>query len=194
MSENVYQAPKSGLIEDSEQRGTQFYVVSQAKLSVLYLATLGMYGVYWFYAHWRHHRDYTGEKNLPVMRGIFNIFFTHSLFAEIDFRLRDQRLEYSWSPYLLATFFVVTTIAGNVLDQLSYNEIGSPMTDVFSLLTLPVLLSILLKAQNAANLSQGDEHGERNSHFTVFNYLWLVPGMLLWALLVIGLLDLFGLL
>jgi len=192
MTDEIYKPPESDLVSGREEQTHRFFIVSKSKLAVLYLATLGLYLLYWFYSNWRSFRDTTGEKLWPIPRAIFYIFFTHSLFNKVDANLKAREIEFAWSPNLLATLFVILSIAGNVLDRLSFREIGSPYTDVVSIAILPVALLILLKAQQAINLSEDDPEGSSNSRFTVFNYLWIGLGFLFWALIVLGLLEMFG--
>ena len=168
-------------------------MVSKTKLSVLYLATLGLYAVYWFYANWKKYRDATGQKLWPIPRAIFYIFFTHSLFKKVNWSLSSKNIDFDWAPNVLATIFVILSIAMNLIDRLAYREVGSPTTDFISIALLPAILIILLKAQHAINLSQDDEFGETNRRFTVYNYLWIILGIALWLLVILGLLSAMGL-
>lgn len=193
MTDDIYEPPKSELIPESERKADSFYVVSKTKLSVLYLATLGWYVIYWFLVNWRNYRNATGQKVMPVPRAIFCIFFTHSLFNRVDSNLKSKNLEFDWSPNLLATIFVVLLIAMNVIDRLAFKGIGSPITDFISLVILPFALLVLLKAQEAINLSQDDKHGSSNRRFTAYNYLWILLGSVFWLLIAIGLMEISGL-
>ena len=192
MVDDVYKPPEAELAPPSEQRLDRFYLVSRAKLSILFMATIGLYALYWFYAHWRHFKDVTGENIWPLPRAIFYVFFTHSLFGKVESYLNEQQIEHRWSPMLLATLFVIISIASNVLDRLSYREIGSPFTDFASLLTLPLALLVLLKAQATINLSLNDRDGTSNNRLTGYNYLWILLGSIFWLFIGIGLLDVLG--
>lgn len=192
LTNDVYEPPKSELISEFETKSNLFYVVSKTKLSVLYLATLGMYTVYWFYVNWRNYRDTTGQELMPIPRAIFYIFFTHSLFSEVDSKLKLKNVEFNWAPNLLATNFVILSIAMNIIDRLASKGIGSPTTDLITLGILPFVLIILLKAQEAINLSQDDKYGKSNRSFTVYNYLWIVLGVILWLFIVVGLMGFGG--
>ncbi len=172
---------------EPDVKTNDFYVVSKLKFSVLFLATVGLYLIYWFYINWRNYRDATGANVIPPLRSVFYIFFTHSLFNKIDSVLKNNKIEYSWSPRILATLFVVLSIVSNLLDRLSFKEIGSPLTDILSLVMLPFMLLIILKAQDAINFSQNDREGSSNSHFTLYNSLWVVLGVLFWVLMGAGL-------
>lgn len=193
MSDEIYKTPQSDLLPENRGSKKKFYVVSKLKFSALFIATLGLYTIYWFYINWRNYRDVAGVKIMPAPRSLFYIFFTHSLFNKVEEDLKTKAIEYNWWPKTLATLFVILSIASNVFDRLSFREIGSPLTDVLSLAILPISLLIMLKVQKAINLSQDDPEGTSNSKFTTYNYLWVILGLIFWALLVIGMLDLFGL-
>jgi len=192
MTNEAYKAPQSELLMESEEKPNQFYVVSKVKLSALYLATLGLYLVYWFYVNWRNFKNTSGVSMMPAIRSIFYIFFTHLLFSEVDETLKSKEIEYQWSPSFLATLFVALTVVSSILDRLLTNSVDYTMYDVIALAILPLLLLIVLKAQDAINLSQGDPSGSSNSNFTIYNVIWLLLGVVFWLLVVVGFLDGFG--
>lgn len=51
--ENVYKTPEAPLVEIRGAKRAHFFVTSLGKMSVLFLVTLGLYGVYWMYKHWK---------------------------------------------------------------------------------------------------------------------------------------------
>jgi len=186
MDDNLYKPPEAELI-DPVSVENEFYVVSQKKYLVLFFITIGLYPVYWFYKNWSLYREKTGNKMWPVMRGIFSIFFTHSLFRLVDSRLKEKKFEYEWNPQFVATVYVLFAILGNILDRLSYKEIGSPVTDLLSLGVLPVVGWTLYKAQNAVNIVCEDPLGVSNNQFTWANIIWIVFGTILWGMILLGL-------
>lgn len=169
-----------------------FYVVSRKKLAILYLATFGLYGVYWFYKNWSNYKNCSSDKfNVdrsiwPVARGIFSIFFTHALFREIKAYGRDKEALAEWNNESLATQLVLFMIAANVLDRLSARSIGSPYTDVASLLIVAPLLGLLLSAQHMINVGCGDPDGASNSRLTNANYVWIALGLVFWVFVILG--------
>lgn len=192
MNDNPYSPPESNIETIDDEEGCRFYVVSITKFTVLYFMTLGLYTIYWFYKNWKLHKDLTGSKIWPVARAIFNIFFAHKLFNEVQTSLVNKGKEFSWSPNSLATGYVVLTLAVHVSDRLSSNDIGNPVTGVLGVLLLPAIYFTLKKPQMAINLSQGDPDGELNSTFTVGNYLWIILGLLGWLMVLLGFLVIFG--
>ena len=185
MDSNPYATPTAEL-ETASDSTPGYYVVSPRKFTILMFATMGLYTVFWFYAHWRAHRRTTAEKVWPVARAIFNIFFTHALFRKIQESLASANTTFEWSPQALATTYVVLSIGSNVVNRLPLNEVGSPYSDLLGLLFLVPTYLILLKAQRAANLAVDDSQGEGNSSLTPGNYIWILIGALLWLLAIIG--------
>lgn len=122
----------------------------------------------------------------PIMRGIFAVFFTHSLFALFEMKYENKTGEAPKSINHLATIYVVFAIGCQISSKLSENGHGNPLTFYLSLLILPVSCWVLYKAQSLANYSGEDVTGESNNKLTGLNYLWLVLGFIFWCLVLIG--------
>lgn len=194
MQDDIYQPPNAELDGTSSQTSEhlqEFYVVSHKKFLTLYIATLGLYTIYWFYKNWTCYKEKHNGSMWPVMRGLFSIFFAHSLFRNVNLTIKQKTLQHHWSPSALATIYVLGTITSNVLDRMSMRGIGTPVTDFASLLLTAVVGYVLYQAQSAINLACNDANGESNADFTAANILWIILGLLLWALLIIGLAGIF---
>ena len=187
MEHEIYKTPEadleSTLIDETDDH---FYVVSPQKFLVLFFLTVGVYRVFWFYKHWAQHKKHIDPDIWPVPRAIFSIFFTHSLFDLINFRLKDKNIPFNWAPNFLATCYGILLLVETVVERLSAKDIGSPMTDVASILLLPVLAWPLYRAQLAANAACSDPQGTGNSQFTLINWLWIVVGVLFWGFIALG--------
>jgi hypothetical protein len=189
MSDNPYQTPQGELIYPADTPpASAFYLVSKKKMIVLFIVTLGIYQVFWYYQNWRFYKLATGEKIWPLPRAIFSIFFVHSLFRAVN-HLRDRTAAglMAWNHSQQATIIVLLLIISQVMDRLSSKSIGSPVTDVLSLLILFPLVACHASAQDKINEACGDPLGASNNRFTVGNYIWIVLGVLMWALIGIGL-------
>lgn len=171
----------------------RFYVVSPSKLTILYLATLGIYGLYWFYKHWANYNRNcpdaapAGNRIWPVARALFSVFFTHDLLGKIKHHGRRHPEVANWSERPLATQMVILAIVSSMLNRASYRSIGSPLTDILSLLVLLPLLYQMLQVQRMVNLGCGDPEGRSNDAFTTANIVWTVLGGLFWCLVIAGL-------
>ncbi|MEN0036528.1 MAG: hypothetical protein AAGC78_05650 [Cellvibrio sp.] len=177
--DNIYAPPESELQQPLPDTGSQeFYVVSKSKFSILYFLTFGIYALYWHYKNWTQYRRKHNESCFPVMRAIFSIFFTHSLFSEIRYRLKVNHPDVSWSSGAWATMVVIVVIAERATEKLPSELLSS---------FLPFVCYIahglmLLKVQSLINLACDDIDGVSNSRFSILNYLWagLIPVIILY--------------
>lgn len=189
MNENSFTPPVVA-VDDAAPRSqsNEFYVVSARKFVLLFIATFGLYQVYWFYMHWARYRRVRKQQDVwPVARAIFPIFFTHSLTEEINDTTLRRSPAYRWSPQLAATGYVTASLASMVLDRLAAHSIGSPTTDLASLLMLAPSCMCLLAIQRAANVACGQPRGDTNASLNWANWIWLVMGALLWLVVGLGL-------
>ena len=209
---NVYAPPLSAVVDVAAEAQTPpLYLVAPYKCMLLYFTTVGFYAFYWCWRHWSLLSRHEGLDLWPLPRALLHLLFMHSLFRRIDARLRnalqdsgphDSRLhdsrqhhsghrkapqhELRWSPMLWAWVYVVFSIAGLAFDHLAADDIGFPLTDVLTFMTLLPTGYALLQAQNAANAACGDPAGSRNARLSPANYAWLIFGFLLWAAVFIG--------
>lgn len=188
---NLYAPPASEIRAEAPTEALQahtFYVVSIPKFCVLYVATFGIYGLYWFYMHWQRYRRGHGqhESIWPVPRALFSIFFTHALVARIATVLGPGRRDVRWSPGSLATTYVVFEIASNILSRLADRGIGSPMTGILAVAAIAPIALALMQIQTAASHACGDPDGSSNRRFTWANICWIALGLIFWTLMLIG--------
>lgn len=188
MNDNPYAPPKTVVAApELAATATKYYVVSPGKLMTLFIATLGMYSIYWFYKNWQSVKQATKQNIVPVMRGLFSIFFTHSLFRSIHTDIQARGESRDWSPNFLATSYVILSVAGNIVDRMAINGIGVPLTDVLGWLFLPLTGWVLMTAQRAANQACGDPQGTGNHRLTGANWVWIGLGVLIWGATIYGL-------
>ena len=164
----------------------EFYVVSLKKFLILFLGTFGFYTVYWFYKHWNMYKHSSNEDMWPVMRAIFSIFFTHSLFALFEMKYTNKTGEPPRSINHLATIYVVFAIGCQICSNMSDNGYGNPITMYLGLLILPISCYVLYQAQSLANYAGQDVKGQSNSVLTGLNYFWLLIGAVFWVLILFG--------
>lgn len=191
MEHDVYAPPRSNLANVSTEvdaNAAEFYIVAVPKFVILFIMTLGIYSVYWFYKNWSRFKLTHKVSMWPVMRGLFSIFFAHSLFRRVNESLENKSLDYSWAPAGLATLYVVCSIASNISDRMAMRGVGSPATDILGFVLLAGVGLALYKAQFAINLACEDPRGESNSAITFANVVWILIGAALWSLAIVGML------
>jgi len=188
--ENIYSTPKAELT-GSHTAGSEveFFPSSQTKLAILYFATFGMYPIYWFYKNWKLRKTAHGENVIPFLRALFFIFFTHSLFNKIEETSTAKGIA-KWGATTLATVFVLLTLISNILEVINRKseEIGA--IDYTGMIILVVLVWPLYVVQGVVNKVNNDPKGKLNSSYSIYNYIFIVIGVLFWLLVMIGLFGL----
>lgn len=151
-----------------------FFAVSIAKLVVMSACTFGLYEVWWFYRHWRLARE-RGDDVWPVARTVFMVFFVYALFR----RVRDYpHAHASRDDRLPARSLALGWIVVSLLYQLP---------DPYWLVSFcaVVFLVPIQTCANRINLEHAPRH-DRNTRFTVLNWIVIVVGGLVVALTVFG--------
>jgi hypothetical protein len=189
---NPYTAPTSTLQEappDLQFTDKNFYIVSKVKFYTLFAVTLGSYLVYWSYQNWRQLKTNAGVKCWPAPRGLFFVFFIHGMMKHVSAQAESIKYNISINLHNQATTAVVLIVVNHILDRLTAKNIGFPIVDLISIaILIPMGISIWTM-QNVINAVSGDAEGNKNSKFTVANYIWIVLGILMWGFLIWNLLQ-----
>jgi hypothetical protein len=186
MNTSIYAPPKADLSMPKEVIGDGFYVVSRRKFLVMYLMTLGLYKIYWFYKNWSMYKAIERAEGgadsdiWPVPRALFCVFFVHALLREASAYASAKQREVSDGFEALATVLVILLLVSNVIDRLSTKGIGSPLTDYVSLALLFPMVWFFNLARQFINDASGDSAGMGNDTFTWANWIWIVIGAILW--------------
>jgi hypothetical protein len=85
-----------------------------------------------------------------------------------------------FEPNGSATAFVVLTIVAQVVDR-AWTGMEMVGSELLSLAFTVAVAYPLFVAQRSANVACGDPDGDTNATFTLSNYLWCIPCLLLWA-------------
>lgn len=182
--DNLYQPPKAELLDEDSSPRDAFFVTSPNKLYLLYFVTFSLYSIYWFYKQWDSQRAAMLPKKIwPAARSVFQIFFTHSLCRLIN--EHKQRLgQMAWDYSSTAWLYVGLTIASNGLARM---EAQNEILDLLLLIGCVMVPAFpLAHIQQQANQASGDESGQSNARISGLNLLFIIPGALLWLLVLVG--------
>lgn len=189
-----HQAENQTAEEDISPGNTvEFFPVSEGKLLTLYILSFGLYGIYWFYKNWKLQQSKIDKKIYPVLRAVFSIFFTHSLFNRINNSAVNLPQKHRFNANVLATIFVGAIIISNIIDPVSLNTSlleDLPSSGIFITSLIIFLLSVypLVVVQATVNRINNDMLGYLNHKYSLWNYLLIVLGALFWLMLAMGLL------
>lgn len=185
MSESIY-APPEADVATSLSDEARYYVVAPVKFMLLSILSFTLYFVYWFYRNWKLMKAADNEDTWPVARGFFYIFFTHSLFTDVNTNIESQDKSYDWSPSTIATVFVAFTVLGNLADRFIPYETVGIWVSLLPFVMAVFLSVVLLQAQKAVNFACDDVEGRSNASLTAANWVWMLLGGLVWLVIFIG--------
>ena len=150
------------------------FAVSTTKFVVMSIATFSLYQVYWFYKHWKLFKDREGSSIVPVARAFFSVFFVYSLFGKIRDEAERVGVEPAANVGAAAIGWIVLTLIGNFSDK------------YFLISFLSVFCMVPIQAcANRINQHVSPDH-DPNSRITGWNIFWIVVGLLVIALSMIG--------
>ncbi|GMV28950.1 MAG: hypothetical protein AMXMBFR59_10750 [Rhodanobacteraceae bacterium] len=189
MSEDLYAPPVARVVDQQEGAAREFYVVAPRKFLFLYMLTFGYYSIYWFYQNWTLYKRRHAASLWPVPRSIFQIFFVHQLFDNIDAACRRAGQRYVWNAGTQATAYVILVIVTRLADRFIDRVVDTVPVPLMALALVATFLPILplLAAQRALNLAEGDPEGRSNAAFSAANFAWMIAGGLFWIVVLLGL-------
>ena len=89
-----------------------FFSVSVRKLVVMYVVTLGMYELYWFYRQWIAVRNFNQIYISPAARTVASVIFAFNLFKRILDTSTVTPAASIGLTAVLGTFLLATAVAG----------------------------------------------------------------------------------
>lgn len=182
MTENVFATPTANL-QTAAQVTPEFYVIAERKLFILSVLSLGLYMYFWSFKHWSNYKKATQTDIWPWARGLLCIFFVHKLYRRADHQIRITGRSYIFDFEQWATMLVVITVAAHIVDRLSDHIESTAAVAVWLFISIPLRAYLMQKGQAMLNFAAGDADGSSNARFNVWNYLIMVPGAALWALM-----------
>lgn len=152
----------------------------------MFVATLGMYQLYWFYKQWSGLKQYYQLDAWPIARSFFAVFFTHSLCTYINEYLKEEKREHQWGNRSNATSYVMLIILGAILSQLFEHFSDILLVGIASVAATLISSIPLLQIQKAINVALQGCHYEVNDKLTWHNGVWIVIGAVYWFVIGIG--------
>ncbi|HEU0055605.1 MAG TPA: hypothetical protein VFQ39_20595, partial [Longimicrobium sp.] len=86
------------------------HAMSEAKLLVMTLGTVGLYQFYWFYRNWRLRNQQRGARVWPIARAIFSPIFSYFLFEQVEQEAEALDIRIGWSPLVLALGYFIMNL------------------------------------------------------------------------------------
>lgn len=164
------------------QSGPLFLHISVGRLILMSILSFSLYEAYWIYKNWSYVKERDHLDIRPFWRGIFGVFFCHSLLRRIhEDREARQVTAPSFSPGALATGWVILIIFANLLTRAP--GIAATIVSAFipSFLCLVPVQNYVNTVSKQRNLGQ-PYHGWSSGHIVC-----LVLGVIIWGILLFAL-------
>jgi amino acid permease len=159
-----------------------FLYISSARLILLSIASMSLYEVYWIYKNWRYIKERDGLDIKPFWRGIFGIFYCHSLLRRIHENVDARAIqEPNFSAGGLATGWVILLIFANIVSRAP--GIASSIIAAF----IPSFLCLLPVQKYVNSVTEKRNPNQKIYGWSSGHIVCLVFGLVIWALLLIGL-------
>ena len=154
-----------------------FLHISVARLVLLSIASVGIYEAYWIYKNWRYIKEREGLRIRPVWRGIFGIFYCHSLLKRIKADKEASALIEPTYSVQLATGWVILVILAGIIGRAP----GVAPSIIAAL--IPSYL-FLVPVQNYINsVTEKRSPGSSYYGWSTGQIVILVFGLIVWALI-----------
>ena len=162
--------------------GPLFLYIPVARLIILSIVSFSLYEAYWIYKNWRYIKERDGLQIRPFWRGIFGVFFCHSLLARIhnDEHARAVQ-EPTFSAGGLATGWVVLVITANLISRAP--AVAATIVAAF----IPSFLCLVPVQLYINAVTQKRTPGQRYYGWSAGHIVCLVFGILVWVLAFVGL-------
>ena len=181
---DIYTPPDAELGAEAGLGHEEYFSVSIQKLIVMYAITLGGYSLVYFYQNWKLQKLRHGLNVIPVLRAIFAIFFTHSLFSRIRATAEERNIEGTSGFSGLATLYVVCTLLSSI--NVNLGPTSQLVLNLAGIILPLVALYPLVVVQRVVQQINHDEQGELNSQFTVYNWIFILLGAFMWVSILLG--------
>ena len=132
----------------------QFYALAPFNFVALSVLTLGIFSSYWMYRNWLFLKQRDDLTIMPIMRGIFSIFWFYPLFsalrADSEQRFGHNKVQATWLAVLSAFAFVAVAVIGSMgeymmplFDSISNHQYFAGAMSLISLLSFLLMLPML---------------------------------------------------
>ena len=118
--------------------------------------------------------------------------FAFPLFRRIFERAAGEDSKTTFSATLHAAVYALFEVGGNSVEALSSYGFGELAITSISFACMFIVAGTLLRVQIRANRACGDAAGASNNRFSGLNLLWILLGITLWLLVILGLLMIYG--
>ena len=159
-----------------------FLHISITRLVLMSIVSFSLFEAYWIYKNWRFVKERDNLSIRPFWRGFFGVFYCHSLLRRIHADTEARSLQTPlFSPGGLATGWVILIIVANIVSRLP--SIEASIVAAF----IPSFLCLMPVQKYINAVTERRNPRQRQHEWSSGHVVCLVFGIIVWALLLIGL-------
>jgi len=168
--------------QDQTTLAPLFLYIPVARLILLSFASFGLYEAYWMYKNWHYIKDRDGLNIKQLLRGIFGVFFCHSLLRRIyEDKAAHAFQTPSFSPGALATGWVVLIIVSSAISHAPGIE-----ASIFAAF-IPAFLCFVPVQNYINSVNEKRNTGDSYYGWSSGHIVCLLFGVIMWTLVIVGL-------
>jgi len=188
--QSPYAPPKSN-VEDVIIRSEilSYPVFPIERIFWMSILSSGIFLAYWVYKIWQHIRDHDGSSIRPFWRGIFSVFYIHSLFKRIgENSLHQGKTGLGFAPKKQASFIVLAIVGGKLLSgwQPGSWQLFAPSAAIHFAISFVLIPMLMAPVQRYLNAYMAETGELKPLAFTGGQIFCAVFGVLLWIFAIVG--------
>ena len=149
-------------------------VINPFHFTLLWLATLGIYAIWWQYKCWKYFKETEGEDIWPGVRAVLFLLFGIELFEKIKKYCLEYEPEVSYNPIAIwAAVIAVNIIARLPSPYLWFSILG--------------FIPFLFPVRELNFYFTGSKNGYKDDKLNDRQIMILVLGVLFWLLIIVSL-------
>ncbi len=165
-----------------------YYYIPVGRLIGMSIVTISFYQIYWFYRNWRYVKESERLDIMPVMRGIFSIFFIYSLFIRMGQNTVARTLGIAPVSEGLAVLWIILRLGTNIFGRFNTDPYLSIIVVLVGLSSVFLLVPAqrYINAINEASAPKPDFAPWKAGHT-----ITLLLGIIIWLLMLLGFVSIF---
>ncbi len=174
--------PEKERLEVGSQE-TIYFHISIIRFAVMSVISMGIFQAYWIYRNWRYLQSRDGLKISPFWRGIFGVFFCHSLLKIVHSDTKaSSAVNPMFSPGFLAVGWILFTVISNIAGR-----VPDASASLVSFVSQTIAFFFLMPVQNYINrVNESLGNSGKYAGYTFGQVLCILVGMVLWVLVFKG--------
>ena len=163
---------KTDIPQPRKKKELKFMSLPISKLLLMSITTFGLYELFWSYKYWKSVQAFQRKRISPFWRALFNGITNFMLFPIIAQYIKKKSKKEP-EHILLAIIYIAFA---------SCASLDNP----FWLLSFLTIIPLIIIQERINDINANYKTNAENNEWSVANGIWMLPGMILLFLAIIG--------